>query len=309
MLTSQVIYNKPERLQAPYISDQEIQDICQSFNDNDLDKPKANHTVDASKKNVSNEVSTIVMPVTTSKSKKDNNKEYNISLSGFIKVRMQKEDLAIYLEKLYPNRRWLLSMEYIPCIYANARLGRRTRKILYDIDHSAFIKKIDPLTLIHTQKISELNKQQVELFKTLQGIKQQYFQLDKLDLPNIAPDDVEMLVRKGLLGKIRAGFYILKNYKLPPIYPCRLNLADVISLLSMKAMSLQYKSNPIEEVRMHLYTTWQATIEDYLYVGLPVYVATNSNGDNLVFPANLSLWKIKISNFLKKLLAQSRVRR
>ena len=314
MLVNEAPFGKVMRLQAPLVTDKQIEEVCNSFKCQEEDS----HNVDTeivgnptlTKHIMPGNIENIGQDCSFSKSAEGvslDTEIYKVPASKFVKVLVKYRNITAWITKKYADRSWHIELVYYPFLYGHVRENFRKFKILYSVRTGRFIKSLVPLDTVEIGHNFEDLNDEFEIFASLRDTASQVTQIKDIIISNdknpaVKDAYIAKLVERGLIGVAPEGYFIQRDFRSTPRLSGKLCLVDVPEIPSRQLTGSCCPAREIaEQLRLQLWKIWQATLEKYVYIGLPTYRAVSTQDDTLMFPACSPIWKLKINHFFSHL--------
>ena len=304
-------FSKTMRLQAPLVTDKEIEEVCNFFeaiNDdhneftNDNDSFASEIMVPINHNDKIDEDGQFQDIVAT----QSETEVYKIPVSMFAKTVMTYRDVGKWLNKKYPDRSWETVLIYYPFIYGEVREEARKFSILYDVRRGNFVKSFMPLQVIEIGPIFKSLNGELEVFSFMRKSNSRV--VAEKDIMTSNDENAETkeacitkLVEKGLIGVTSSGYFIQNDFAQVPKLSKKLHLTEIPEIPSRRITDFCCTaSEAIERLRIQLWKIWQATLESHLFIGLPIYQAVSKQDDVLMFVACNPIWKLTLETLLSR---------
>ncbi len=312
MLVSEPPYGKVIRLQAPLVTDLEIQTLCESFDCKELENDDPD--IDLSQKESANKQEMNALTVNHSNhntilphaEEVQNDKQiYHTPISAFARVLVQQDDIVKWLSEIYPDRIWHIKLKYFPFIYGTVREDNHFSRILYDIRNGTLVRRLLPRYTVAVDNLYRGLNGELDIFKFLRETGTKVTAAKDIIVPgsssSVIDANIARLIGKGIIGASTRGYYVQNDFAKIPRFFDKLLLADIPEICSKQVYSSSRPTHEIDEqLRIIFWKLWQGALENHSYIGLPIYLAESKQGDTLMIVACHTIGKLKWNQWLSR---------
>lgn len=286
-----------QRFQAPLVTDNEIERICNYFS-GDVGQPESNkvhHSIQLVEEERNEPIDVIERDLPINASTESDN-QWNVT--QFAAVKLNRDRIVEILEKRYSVIDINMDLVYIPFIRCKIRKNWVDQDILFEPEGKFFLLSGRPFRIIrfdesitkHIKKLAAIKlliegKDSIKADTLIEMIKQS-------PCNEIDENDLENLIENGLLSMNNHRFRVNQDYNCSPCFVESFKCDMIPEKSSSIFRGMVNIEDAIRYLRLHMAFLWGVIPHSFSLIGMPFYLNRFENGYEFM----LSAWR-KLSLF------------
>jgi len=293
LLAIETSLNSVTRLQAPLVTDQEIESVCS------LPELAGDYIPALIEELNQSEAAVPVVCESTAVPQRGNVAQldtptHHVPISKFAEVIVEQQCVHKWLQQKHGDRTWHTKLVYLPFLLGEVRKDRHKHRILYDMSTDCFVMSLAAAQNVDLRCLKDLNGELEVLVSLLSHNSKGDAAHNVGPVERKEESQMAKLIERGLVGMSSKGTFVLKEYAQVPEFSGKLGLTAVPEAPSVHCSNTSCPTDEIEKrLRFYLSRIWQASLENHSYIGVPFYLSRSTQGDVLTCPACVRTGKLK----------------